>query len=36
MGVGLVATSGGIGDDKLLLWNALRGELAADLNMNLR
>ncbi|XP_039121855.1 uncharacterized WD repeat-containing protein alr2800 isoform X2 [Dioscorea cayenensis subsp. rotundata] len=32
----LVATSGGIGDDKLLLWNALRGELAADLNMNLR
>ncbi|KAG0483381.1 hypothetical protein HPP92_011465 [Vanilla planifolia] len=32
----LVATSGGRGDSKILLWNALRGELAADLNSNLR
>ncbi|KAJ0972502.1 hypothetical protein J5N97_020461 [Dioscorea zingiberensis] len=32
----LVATSGGTGDGKLLLWNALRGELAVDLNANLR
>lgn len=32
----LVVTSGAKGDGKLLLWNALRGELAADLNSNLR
>ncbi|XP_020261065.1 uncharacterized protein LOC109837292 isoform X2 [Asparagus officinalis] len=32
----LVVTSGGRGDGKLLLWNALRGELAADLNANIR
>ncbi|ERN09947.1 hypothetical protein AMTR_s00013p00192790 [Amborella trichopoda] len=32
----LVVTSGGEGDGKLLLWNALNGELAADLNVNLR
>lgn len=32
----LVATSSGRGDGKLLLWNALRGELAADLNSNHR
>ncbi|PKA63818.1 Dynein assembly factor with WDR repeat domains 1 [Apostasia shenzhenica] len=32
----LVVTNGGKGDDKLLLWNALRGELAADLNSILR
>lgn len=32
----LVVTSGGRGDGKLLLWNALRGELAADINSNLR
>jgi hypothetical protein len=29
-------TSGAKGDGKLLLWNALRGELVADLNSNLR
>lgn len=32
----IVVTGGGSGDGKLLLWNALRGELAADLNSNLR
>ncbi|TVU04930.1 hypothetical protein EJB05_48074, partial [Eragrostis curvula] len=32
----LVVTSGAKGDGKLLLWNALRGELASDLNSNLR
>ncbi|XP_020586908.1 uncharacterized protein LOC110029125 [Phalaenopsis equestris] len=32
----LVVTGGGMGDGKLLLWNALRGELVADLNANLR
>ncbi|CAL9780442.1 unnamed protein product [Musa acuminata subsp. burmannicoides] len=32
----LVVTSGAKGDDKLLLWDALRGELDADLNSNLR
>ncbi|XP_068655697.1 uncharacterized protein [Aristolochia californica] len=32
----LVVTSGGEGDGKLLLWNVLTGELAADLNMNER
>ncbi|WOL18719.1 hypothetical protein Cni_G27516 [Canna indica] len=32
----LVVTSGAKGDGKLLLWNALRGELDADLNLNLR
>ncbi|KAL6644476.1 hypothetical protein ACP70R_016084 [Stipagrostis hirtigluma subsp. patula] len=32
----LVVTSGAKGDGKLLLWNALRGELACDLNSNLR
>ncbi|KAG8048058.1 hypothetical protein GUJ93_ZPchr0008g12276 [Zizania palustris] len=32
----LVVTSGAKGDGKLLLWNALRGELASDLNLNLR
>ncbi|GJN04129.1 hypothetical protein PR202_ga21649 [Eleusine coracana subsp. coracana] len=31
----LVVTSGAKGDGKLLLWNALRGELASDLNSNL-
>ena len=34
--LGLVVTSGAKGDGKLLLWNALRGELASDLNSNLR
>lgn len=33
---GLVATSGGEGDSQLLLWNVLRGELAADINVNVR
>lgn len=33
---GLVVTSGGLGDGKLLLWNALTGELTADLNGSLR
>uniref|UniRef100_A0A6V7QTZ8 Uncharacterized protein n=1 Tax=Ananas comosus var. bracteatus TaxID=296719 RepID=A0A6V7QTZ8_ANACO len=32
----LVVTSGAKGDGKLLLWNALRGELATDLNSCLR
>ncbi|KAG9445983.1 hypothetical protein H6P81_012111 [Aristolochia fimbriata] len=32
----LVVTSGGEGDGKLLLWNVLTGELAADLNINER
>ncbi|KAI0511404.1 hypothetical protein KFK09_012034 [Dendrobium nobile] len=32
----LVVTGGGTGDGKLLLWNALRGELVADLNSNFR
>uniref|UniRef100_A0A1D1XIR9 Putative WD repeat-containing protein alr3466 n=1 Tax=Anthurium amnicola TaxID=1678845 RepID=A0A1D1XIR9_9ARAE len=32
----LVVTSGGLGDGKLLLWNALTGELTADLNVNIR
>ncbi|KAJ3681260.1 hypothetical protein LUZ60_015749 [Juncus effusus] len=32
----LVVTSGAKGDGKLLLWNALRGELASDLNINMR
>lgn len=32
----LVVTGGGMGDGKLLLWNALRGELVADLNSNFR
>ncbi|CAA6659926.1 unnamed protein product [Spirodela intermedia] len=32
----LVVTSGGLGDGKLLLWNALTGELTADLNGSLR
>ncbi|XP_072969900.1 uncharacterized protein [Typha angustifolia] len=32
----LVVTSGAKGDGKLLLWNALRGELASDLNSILR
>ncbi|XP_042412600.1 uncharacterized protein LOC122001762 isoform X1 [Zingiber officinale] len=32
----LVVTSGAKGDGKLLLWNALRGELDADLNSSLR
>ncbi|XP_078175462.1 ribonucleoside-diphosphate reductase subunit beta isoform X2 [Carex rostrata] len=32
----LIVTSGAKGDGKLLLWNALRGELVADLNSNLR
>ncbi|XP_077229820.1 uncharacterized protein LOC143862640 isoform X3 [Tasmannia lanceolata] len=32
----LVVTSGGEGDGKLLLWNALTGELAADININIR
>ncbi|KAK8919259.1 hypothetical protein KSP39_PZI022118 [Platanthera zijinensis] len=32
----LVVTGGGSRDGKLLLWNALRGELAADLNSNFR
>lgn len=31
----LVATSGGAGDDKLLLWNVLSGELVAHLNAHL-
>lgn len=30
--LGLAATSGGDGDNKLLLWNVLTGELASDLN----
>ncbi|KAJ4805374.1 Eukaryotic translation initiation factor 3 subunit I [Rhynchospora pubera] len=32
----LIVTSGAKGDGKLLLWNALRGELVGDLNSNLR
>ncbi|XP_042499881.1 uncharacterized WD repeat-containing protein alr3466-like [Macadamia integrifolia] len=32
----LVVTSGREGDGKLLLWNILTGELASDLNMNMR
>lgn len=32
----LVVTGGGMGDGKLLLWNALRGEFVADLNSNFR
>ena len=30
--LGLAATSGGEGDNKLLLWNVSTGELASDLN----
>lgn len=32
----LVATSGSEGDGRLLLWNVLSGELAADINVNMR
>lgn len=32
----LVATSGGESDGRLLLWNVLLGELAADINVNMR
>lgn len=30
--LGLAATSGGEGDNRLLLWNVSTGELASDLN----
>lgn len=30
--LGLAATSGGVGDNKLLLWNVSTGELVSDLN----
>jgi hypothetical protein len=33
---GLVATSGGESDGRLLLWNVLSGELSADINANMR
>ena len=34
--LGLAATSGGEGDNKLLLWNVSTGELASDLNSSYR
>lgn len=33
---GLVATSGGEGESELLLWNVRTGELASDLNAEMR
>lgn len=34
--LGLAATSGGEGDNQLLLWNVSTGELASDLNATYR
>lgn len=34
--IGLAATSGGEGDNQILLWNVQSGQLASDLNLGYR